>query len=78
MVHFAVGRQLSVVTEPGEIYTGTASRRRYSSSCDSFDQLTSEPVTFYKMKSISCLQNAIKIFTDFKGTNLAALQKIYG
>ena len=78
MVHFALGKQLSVVTEQGEIYTGTASRRRYSSSSlDSVDQFTAEPVTYYKMKSISCIQNATKIFTDFKGSNLAALQKIY-
>ena len=80
VVHFALGKQLSVVTEQGEIYTGTASRRRHSScSVDSsFDQFTADPVTYYKMKSISCIQNATKIFTDFKGHDLVALQKIYG
>ena len=80
VVHFALGKQLSVVTEQGEIYTGTASRRRHNSSSldNSFDQFTTEPVTYYKMKSISCIQNAAKIFTDFKGHNLVALQKIYG
>lgn len=79
VVHFALGKQLSVVTERGEIYIGSAGRRRHSScSLDSFDQFTADPVTYYKMKSISCLQNATRIFTDFKGNNLVALQKIYG
>lgn len=89
MVHFALGKQLSVVTESGEIYTGSISkqysggasiigggRRRLGS--DSPDPTTMDYMTCYKMKSISCVQNATKIFTDFKGNNLAALQKLYG
>ena len=79
MVHFALGKQLSVVTGSGEIYTGSAGRRRFSSGSDYYDHFTTEHMTTcYKMKSISCIQNATKIFTDFKGNNLAALQKIYG
>ena len=86
VVHFALGKQLSVVTESGEIYTGSigkqysgggsGGRRRLGS--DSPDPTTLDYMTCYKMKSISCVQNATKIFTDFKGNNLAALQKLYG
>jgi len=87
VVHFALGKQLSVVTESGEIYTGSISklfngggigggRRRLGS--DSPDLTILDHMTCYKMKSITCVQNATKIFTDFKGNNLAALQKLYG
>ena len=90
VVHFALGKQLSVVTDSGEIYTGSISkqygsggssvssggRRRLGS--DSPDPVILDHMTCYKMKSITCVQNATKIFTDFKGNNLAALQKIYG
>lgn len=87
VVHFALGKQLSVVTESGEIYTGSISKQYGSSfsfggrrrlGSDSPDPTILDHMTCYKMKSITCVQNATKIFTDFKGNNLAALQKLYG
>jgi hypothetical protein len=62
IAHFSLTKNLSIVTTQGEVYTGPV-----ASSCPSLLSLERVPM----------VQQAKKVFTDFKTTNMAVLQNIY-
>ena len=62
VIHFSVGKNLSVVTLQGEVFTGP---------------LSNPLPSLLDLKKIPNIQQTSKVFTDFKNANLAVLQNIY-
>ena len=59
--HFCLTKNLTIVTVEGEVYTGP---------------VTTTP-SLLSLTRVPLIQQAKKVFTDYKTTNLAVLQNVY-
>lgn len=62
VVHFTLTKNLSIVTPQGEVFTGP---------------LGTEQPSLLSLKRISNLQQAKKVFTDYKANNMAVIQTVH-